>query len=319
MPSRVFPLLLLAALLAACGEDAPPRLPGQLEWDRIAIPAEASEPLLDVAVVEGQAVSEGELLARLDPRRAEARLAEAEAALREREARLSELIHGARIETLDAARAELARTQASFDEQQREVERITALRRDRLVAQSELDRVTAARDRAAADRRAAEARLRELTRGTREEQLAQAEAAVAAARAAVASARIARERLDLRAPRAGRIDALPFEPGDQPPLGATVVSLLVGESPYARVFVPIALRAALREGQAFDVRVETVDTPFAGTLRVIEREPAFTPYFALSGEDASRLVYRAEIVLTDAAARELPAGLPLTATRREGE
>ena len=43
-------------------------------------------------------------------------------------------------------------------------------------------------------------------------------------------------------------------------------------------------------------------------------EAAFTPYYALSGDDASRLSWRAEAVLAGEAARRLPAGLPLKAT-----
>ena len=91
------------------------------------------------------------------------------------------------------------------------------------------------------------------------------------------------------------------------------------DAPYARVFVPAGQRTSLREGQRFDVRIQGIDQSYTGELRTIEREPSFTPYYALSGEDASRLVYRAEIVLTDATARDLPAGLPLTATPRDSE
>lgn len=313
---RTLPLL-AALLLAACGGDDGDHLPGQLEYERIALPAELSEPVLALAVREGQPVAAGELLARLDPRRADARLARAEAELRQHQARLSELIHGARPETLDAARAALSRAQAVAVDAQREQRRLAELRQRELIAQAELDRADTARRRADADVRAADAQLRELTRGTREEQLRQAEAAVAAARAAVDEARIARDRLDLRAPRDGRVDALPFKPGDQPPPGAAVVTLLAGE-PYARVFVPAARRADMHQGQRFQVRIEGMAGVVAGTLRSIASEPAFTPYFALAGDDASRLVYRAEIVL-DETARTLPAGLPLTATPVTGD
>ncbi len=61
------------------------------------------------------------------------------------------------------------------------------------------------------------------------------------------------------------------------------------------------------------MRVEGVATPFTATLRSIRSEPSFTPYYALAGDDASRLVYPAELVLDGAAAAELPAGLPVTA------
>ena len=67
----------------------------------------------------------------------------------------------------------------------------------------------------------------------------------------------------------------------------------------------------MREGQKFLVRVQGSDHDLHATLRSIAREPAFTPYYALTGDDASRLVYRAEMVLTDPEAGNLPAGVPV--------
>ena len=67
-------------------------------------------------------------------------------------------------------------------------------------------------------------------------------------------------------------------------------------------------------GARFEVRVEGVATPFGATLRSIRSEPSFTPYYALAGDDATRLVYQAELVLEGGA--ELPAGLPVTAVAR---
>jgi len=46
-------------------------------------------------------------------------------------------------------------------------------------------------------------------------------------------------------------------------------------------------------------------------VRSIARDPSFTPYYALTGDDASRLVFRAELLLTDPGAEQLPAGLPV--------
>ena len=52
------------------------------------------------------------------------------------------------------------------------------------------------------------------------------------------------------------------------------------------------------------------DRVFDGRVRMIRDEPSFTPYYALTGEDAARLSYLAEITLPEAAAK-LPAGLPV--------
>jgi HlyD family secretion protein len=188
------------------------------------------------------------------------------------------------------------------------------LRKRELVAQSVVDQALAARNQRRAETSQAEAQLRELTQGTRPEQIDQATAAVAAARAALDTLKLTRERLTVRAPRAGRIDALPFRPGDQPPVGAELVSMLVGETPYARVFVPAPRRTEIDIGSRFEIYVEGIEKPFTGKLRSIRSEPSFTPYYALAGDDASRLVFRAELLLDSGpGVAELPAGLPVTA------
>jgi HlyD family secretion protein len=88
--------------------------------------------------------------------------------------------------------------------------------------------------------------------------------------------------------------------------------LLVGDAPYARVFVPATRRTGLAVGDRFEIQIGGSDQTYTATLRSIRSEASFTPYYALAGDDASRLVYRAELLL-DGDASMLPAGLPLTA------
>ncbi len=310
-------LLLLALCLAGCS-DSGEQLLGTLEWDRIAVPAEASETLLDWKVNEGDRVEAGQLLLELDPRRADARIAQARGEVAQAQARLDELSNGARSENIDAARAELARSRAEQVDAQRNYQRIAALYERKQVAIAERDRARAARDQSAAATQAAEAQLRELTNGTRPEQIEQAAAALEAARGNLAHLEVSREHLSVHAPRAGLVDALPFKAGDQPPAGAELVSLLVGEEPYARVFIPSSIRAQVAIGDAMQVFVEGIEQPFPARVRSIRSEAAFTPYYALTGDDASRLMYRAELVLEGEAAQKLPAGLPLHAERVAG-
>jgi len=67
----------LAVLVSACAKKPSSDLLGTLEWDRISVPAEASEPVLSVAVTEGAQVKAGDLLLTLDARRMDARIAQA--------------------------------------------------------------------------------------------------------------------------------------------------------------------------------------------------------------------------------------------------
>jgi len=315
LEARAAYFTLLASLaLAGCEQRGPAPILGTLEWDRVAVTAELAEPVLQWSVAEGDRVEAGAVLLELDARRQDARIAEARSELAASEARLAELTNGATIETIDAARANLARARAAQEDAETEYMRVAELRKRELVAQSAVDQALAARNQRRAETSQADAQLRELTRGTRPEQVEQATASVAASRAALDTLKLTRERLTVRAPRAGRVDALPFRPGDQPPVGAELVSMLVGDAPYARVFVPAPRRAEVDNGTRFEVHVEGVAAPFTAKLRSIRSEPSFTPYYALAGDDASRLVYRAELLLeSSAATAELPAGLPVQA------
>ncbi|MBS0387245.1 MAG: HlyD family secretion protein, partial [Proteobacteria bacterium] len=109
----------------------------------------------------------------------------------------------------------------------------------------------------------------------------------------------------------GTIEALPYRLGERPVLGAPVVIMLAAGMPYARVYIPEPQRASLRAGQSLSVHVDGVAKPFTGTLRYIAGEASFTPYFALTQRDRSRLAYLAEIDLPDPAARDLPVGVPV--------
>jgi HlyD family secretion protein len=100
------------------------------------------------------------------------------------------------------------------------------------------------------------------------------------------------------APRSGIGDALPFEPGERPPPGAPRGGLVADGPPWARVHIPEPLRTRLRPGARARVRVDGYPEPFEGRLRSVSHEPAFTPYFALTQRDRSRLSYLAEVDVT---------------------
>ncbi len=306
------------AMFVLCGcahSDAPAPLLGTLEWDRIALPVEVSEPITQILVKEGDQVAADQLLLTLDPRRTQAQVDAAQADVARLDAALDELRRGARAETIDAARAALARAQAAATNTQFARDRAAQIRAKGLTSQADLDNANAALRSAIADVNAARANLEQLLRGTRVEDIAQGEAALKQAQANLAALQVTLARLSVHATRAGRVDALPFKLGDKPPVGASVASLLVGDAPYARVYVPEPARAGLAPGAKFSVHVDGVAQPFNATLARIASEPTFTPYYALSGDDASRLAWPAELAFdTTDATRKLPAGPPCQAT-----
>jgi HlyD family secretion protein len=300
---------LLALLVAGCREPAPQAL-GTLEYDRVTLPAPLSERIVEVGVREGQSVQAGQVVMRLETvrTRAAAQAAQAQAA-GQREA-LAELEAGPRSEAIAQARAQLAAAQAQARDAAAFLARLQPLGARQLVAASEVDRARAASASAQAQVRASQEALLELERGTRVERIAQGRATLEAAQAQAQVQAVTLDKLEIKAPRAGRIDSLPFEVGDQPATGAPLAVMLVGPAPYARIYIPAPLRTGVRVGQKARVFLQGRDKAYPGTVRMIRSEPSFTPYYALTGKDAARLSYLAEVVLAPGAG-ELPAGLPV--------
>lgn len=306
---RCMAVLFAIATLAACGKS-PPQALGTLEYDRIALPAPAAERIVAIDVREGEQVKAGQPLLQLDPAHTGAELAAAQAQARQQRELLAELETGPRREDIDKARANLAAAQAQAREARAYYARLAPLKGNGYVAAADLDRARAAAGNADGQVAAAQAALDELLHGTRPEQIAQAQAAVAAADAQASAQRVLLGKLGIVAPRAGRVDSLPYKLGDQAPVGAPVAILLAGDAPYARIYVPEQQRADVHVGDAIQVFVAGRDKPYAGKVRMIRSEPDFTPYYALIGDDAARLSYLAEVTL-GADAVELPAGLPV--------
>jgi HlyD family secretion protein len=312
------PLLPLAlALLAstACSDD-PSRLPalGTLERDRIELVAEADEPVLEHAVREGDRVEAGALVLRQGGGRVAAQAERARGARDEARALLDELQKGPRSEQIAEARAQLAGAEGTLRTARLDLERAEQLAQADFASRARLDQARMTFDAARASRDAARARLSALLTGSRVEEIARGESALAAAEAALAEAELRLARLEVRAPRAAVVDALPFEPGERPAPGAAVAVLVADGAPWARVHVPEPLRTRLAPGARAQVRVDGFAEPFEGRLRSVSHEPAFTPYFALTQRDRSRLSYLAEVDVTSPEAAGLPAGVPVEVT-----
>lgn len=312
MRSANFIVVGLAAIsLAAC--DNPDNLNmvvGELASDRIELVAEVNEPILEILVAEGEAVTAGQLILRQDDTRARARLREAEAAVGQAQARLDELVRGPRQEQIAQARANLAGASRDIEFRRAEFQRAKNLLEKELASPQTRDRTKAELDAAEANLALRRAQLEEVLAGTTVEELAQAEQSLHQAQARRVSASVDVERLRLVAPVDGIFDSRLFEPGERPPAGQPVAVMLAGDQPYARIFVPERLRARVRPGIDARIAVDGISAPLAGRVRWIAHEAAFTPYFALTERDRGRLTYLAKVDIEEQPER-LPDGVPV--------
>lgn len=303
-------VLSITVLLQGCSNDQSPLpLVGTLERDRIALVAEASERIIEIPVTEGDIVKRGTVVMRLDSYRQEV---EARRALAERDGaaqRLAELVRGPRAEAIRSAQAQLKGARDNLAVQTREHRRVADLVERELLAEHDLDRAINALESADAQVQSLSAQLDALVVGTTAEELGQAQAQLDAAEAALEARQIQVERMTIVAPRDGRIESIPYKLGAQPRAGDTVITMLAGSAPFARVYVPEALHARVQPGMQALVRVAGLERSLDSRVRYVSAEAAFTPYYSLTERDRGRLSFLTEVTVVDESARELPSGV----------
>ena len=306
-----------ALLLAACTPEPASFMVGTLERDRVELKVESSEPIVAIHVRDGQAVVPGDPVLSQDPMRAQERLDQLTGQRDQVAARLAELKRGPREETIREARANLEAAQVQRNNALADLQRSREVFARGLSSQGQIDRDETAYKTAVAREKASLEALERLLNGTTIEELQQAEAALAAAEAQLRAAGLDLERTHIVAPVAGTVDKVLFQLGERPAPGTTVAVVLDGSRSFARVYVPENLRARVQPGVEMTVNIDGMAAPFRGRVRWVSADASFTPYFALTEHDRSRLSYLAEIDLEGAA--ELPSGIPLQVDLPSGD
>ena len=302
-------LLLLLPLLVACAPDDSSQALGTLERDRVTFSATSNEIIRALPVKEGSQVKIGDVLVRLDTTSQEAMLAQAIAQQAKANAYLTKLTNGERPEDIAVAQAKVTLATAKLTEANKNYRRKAELVSKNLISESEKDTALSARDSARAELDSAKEEFAKLTAGTRVEDIEQAKAELDAA---VANTAVQQQKLDeltIVSTRDGVLDNLPYNLGERVSVGSIVAVVQADNSPFARVYVPEPYRVKLTQGTKLQVHVDGVEQTYQGTVRWIANEPSFTPYYALTENERARLMYLAEIDLSDDA-QNLPSGIP---------
>jgi len=296
-------------MLAACNNTEVTYMVGTLERDRVEVSVESNEPIIAIHVQDGQVMHAGELILEQDPTRLEKMLAQQVALTEQAAARLAELQRGPRPETIREARAQVDSAEASVKNAAANQIRAQEVFDRGLSNQSTLDFANTRWKTAEAAWKAASESLDRLLNGTTVEELQQAIAAHQAAVARVSQLELDISRLKTYAPVTGMLDKRLYQLGERPQPGATIAVILDNSRTYARIYVPEPLRSSLQPGKQLDVRIDGNSQSLTGTVRWVSADATFTPYFALTEHDRSRLSYLAEVDIPDAA--DLPSGVPL--------
>lgn len=254
--------------------------------------------LTEMLVNEGDAVQTGQILARLDAEPYERKVLDAQARVEARQARLSMLEAGFRVEEIAQGRAQVEAHRVALANAERRLKRETEMKGTGASPVKLYDDALDLRDNAMAQLHLAEAALALLEAGYRTEEIAQARADLAAGEAALGLAVLQVEDTVLRAPSDGVILTRAVEPGTILGPGTTAYSLSLTRPVWIRAYVGEPYLGFLRPGQPVEVTSDTFpDRPYAGQIGFISPTAEFTPKTVETRELRTGLVYRFRVVV----------------------
>ncbi|MFQ6574829.1 HlyD family secretion protein [Pseudomonas sp. UM16] len=287
---KLFAGALIALLLAAGGlgywKSLHDRLPdglsmgnGRLEATEVQIASKIPGRLAEVLVDEGDKVTQGQLLARIDTRTLEAQRNQAEAEVLRAQGNYS------------AAQANVQLRQSELLLASQELKRVREIFLRQYASQQLLDQQQARYDTANSAVVAARA------------QLAAIKAAIGAAEAQVAQLTSEIDDSSLRAPINGIIQLRLAEPGEVLGAGGRVLMLIDPNDQYMNLYLPASTSGRLTVGDQARVVLDALpEKALSAKIAFVAAKAQFTPKQVETRDERQKLVFRVKLRLTEPSA-----------------
>jgi HlyD family secretion protein len=298
-------LVLLVALSVAVawggrhlggGASKPVAVTGTIEATQVDVSVKITGRIVERLVKEGDRVTRGQVLVRLDDAELAADARRQDAALRSAEATLRDLQKGARPQEIEDARAAVSSAEATRSLTEREYQRSDQLYTKNLIAAQDVDRSRQAFEVAKALERSARERLALLLAGSRPDQIDAARWQVTQAESALAQAQSRLREAVVVAPIDGVVLRKNLEVGETANPGVPILTLVDPKDVWLRAYVPETEVGRLKVGDKAALRVDAFpNRVFTGRLIEIGSEAEFTPRNVQTKKERVNLVFRIKI------------------------
>jgi len=320
---RTHLLILLVALtlaLAACRSDRGPQglvAAGHVEATEVRVSPEVGGKLVAFPLKEGDLVTRGQEVARLDPTDVRLALAAAQAERAGAAAELALRRSGARKEEIAEAEAQVATAQAELEAAAKDFERMQQLLDSGSGTPKARDDAKGRRDAAEGRLDAARQRLAARRAGFRREEIEEARSRLSAADARLAQLEETESDTVVLSPVAGVLTEKVAEEGEQVGPGETLAVVTDLANAWLTVYVGEPDLGRLRLGQTVEVVTDDGKTR-SGRVTFIASEAEFTPKNVQTRDERVKLVYRVKVGLDNRDGFYKP-GMPAEARLRAPE
>jgi len=273
---------------------------GRVEAVSIDISTRTGGRITEILVGEGENVTAGQALARMDIQQLEAQMREARAQLQRGEIAKTVAETGVtqRESEHAASLAVAAQRKTELEAAERRLSRSQQLADRSAVAQQTLDDDRARTDgaRAALDAAHAQVAAAEAGIATARAQIIDAEAAVDAAGATIERIQAEIDDSTLRAPRAGRVQYRVAQPGEVVAGGGRVLNLIDLDDVYMTFFLPTAEAGRLALGAEARIVLDTAPgVAIPAEVSFLSDVAQFTPRTVETAEERQDMMFRVRV------------------------
>jgi len=270
---------------------------GRIEATEIDVAAKIAGRIREILVNEGDMVTAGQVLVRMDTDVLQAQHREAEAQLKEAEAAVetSKLVVTQREAEKQAAQAVVEQRTAELDAAQKRFVRSEPLEKEQAVTPQQVDddRARVQAGKAAVSAAKAQVAAADANIGTARSQVLRAIANAEGARANVERIQADIADSDLKAPRAGRVQYRVAEPGEVVAAGGRVVNLVDLSDVYMTFYLPTATAGRISQGAEVHLVLDAFPQYVLPAKATFVADVAqFTPKTVQTEEERLKLTFR---------------------------
>lgn len=300
-------------LFTGCKRRENFELNGYIEAEPVLVASSQPGALTQLHVTKGDWVEPKSKLFNLEQVNELAQVTEAQATYQRLTAIIDDNLKGKRPEELAALQAELDSAKASLKLSEIDLKRQIDLIKSGYTSKSNLDSLTAQRDKNLALVAELNAQIKLAELGARQDliQASKEEANAAKAKLEQAQWRLDQKNLILTTPHKVRVEDIYFRIGEWVPAGTPVMKLQMLEFIKARFFVPEAMLPKIKLGQKIQLLCDGCQQNLFATVSFISDHVEFTPPVIFSEQNRERLVFMVEATPFPAEAIHLKAGQPI--------
>jgi len=301
---------------------------GTIEGTEIPVQPELGGRIVELLVSEGQVIKSGDIIAKLEDSQAKISLDIAKIQQTQAQAKLNDLLGGARAEEI--RRLEYVVTQAKanlsalepnlkFEEDnlvnnQKLYETGTISKQAVDAQQNKLDTLKAQYESVQASVNAAEASLDQAQAGYTQPTIQAQKAAVDIAAQSIKTAELGLSKLTIKSPVSGQVLYQNVESGQVVNPGTTLATILDPNDLWIKIYIPGAKLSQIKMGGTVSIVADAYsDKTFNGQIQYISNQAEFTPKNVQTKEERTTTVYAIKISITEGK-DQLKAGMPADVT-----